>query len=288
MEAKEIQEVRNVTPGFLAPGGVAKAIIGVGKAKTSLSVMQMVILGILAGAFIGFGSELATMVSFDMSKFLGVGFAKFIFGSVFSVGLILVVIAGAELFTGNNLIFVGVLTGDVKFSKMLNNWFWVYVANFIGSLLLVWIMYATGLWKTGDFGVGAKALAIANGKVNLAWGAAFARAIGCNWLVCLAVWLAVASKDVVGKIFAIYFPIMAFVASGFEHSIANMYFIPMGILLKTNADVVAAAGLTDKLANLTWGGFFVSNLIPVTLGNIVGGALFVSALYWAVYLKGKK
>ncbi len=287
MEAKEIQEVRNVTPGFLAPGEVAKAIIGVGKAKTSLSVMQMVILGILAGAFIGFGSELATMVSFDMSKFLGVGFAKFIFGSVFSVGLILVVIAGAELFTGNNLIFIGVLTGDVKFSKMLNNWFWVYVANFIGSLLLVWIMYATGLWKTGDFGVGAKALAIANGKVNLAWGAAFARAIGCNWLVCLAVWLAVASKDVVGKIFAIYFPIMAFVASGFEHSVANMYFIPMGILLKNNADVVAAAGLTDKLANLNWGGF-VNNLIPVTLGNIVGGAFFVSALYWAVYSKGKK
>ena len=288
MEAKEIQEVRNVAPGFLAPGGVAKAMIGVGKAKTSLSVMQMIVLGILAGAFIGFGSELATMVSFDMSKFLGVGFAKFIFGSVFSVGLILVVIAGAELFTGNNLIFVGVLTGDVKFSKMLNNWFWVYLANFIGSLLLVWIMYATGLWKTGDLGVGAKALAIANGKVNLAWGAAFARAIGCNWLVCLAVWLAVASKDVVGKIFAIYFPIMAFVASGFEHSVANMYFVPMGLLLKANADVVAAAGLTDKLANLTWGGFFINNLIPVTLGNIVGGALFVSALYWAVYLKGKK
>jgi len=288
MEAKEIQEVRNVTPGFLAPGGVAKAIIGVGKAKTSLSVMQMVILGILAGAFIGFGSELATMVSFDMSKFLGVGFAKFIFGSVFSVGLILVVIAGAELFTGNSLIFISVLNGDVKVGKLFNNWFWVYVANFIGSLLLVWIMYASGLWKTGDFGVGAKALAIANGKVNLAWGAAFARAIGCNWLVCLAVWLALASKDVVGKIFAIYFPIMAFVASGFEHSIANMYFIPMGILLKTNADVVAAAGLTDELANLTWGGFFVNNLIPVTLGNIVGGAFFVSALYWAVYLKDKK
>ncbi|MCK4309651.1 MAG: formate/nitrite transporter family protein [Candidatus Atribacteria bacterium] len=288
MQSKEIQEVKNVTPNFLAPGGIAKAIVGVGKAKTSLSVMQMVILGILAGAFIGFGSELATMVSFDMSKFLGVGFTKFIFGSVFSVGLILVVIAGAELFTGNSLIFVSVLSGDVKFGKLLNNWFWVYVANFIGSLLLVWIMYASGLWKTGDFGVGAKALAIANGKVNLAWGAAFARAIGCNWLVCLAVWLAVASKDVVGKIFAIYFPIMAFVASGFEHSIANMYFIPMGILLKNNADVVAAAGLSGKLANLTWGGFFVDNLIPVTLGNIVGGALFVSALYWAVYLKDKK
>lgn len=288
MESKEIQEVKNVTPNFLAPGGIAKAIIGVGKAKTNLSVMQMIILGILAGAFIGFGSELATMVSFDMSKFLGVGFTKFIFGSVFSVGLILVVIAGAELFTGNSLIFVSVLSGDVKVGKLLNNWFWVYLANFAGSLLLVWIMYASGLWKTGDFGVGAKALAIANGKVNLTWGAAFARAIGCNWLVCLAVWLAVASKDVVGKIFAIYFPIMAFVASGFEHCVANMYFVPMGLLLKSNVDVVAAAGLTGKLANLTWGGFIADNLIPVTLGNVVGGAFFVSTLYWAVYLKGKK
>jgi len=288
MESKEIQEVRNVTPNFLAPGGVAKAIIGVGKAKTSLSVMQMIVLGILAGAFIGFGSELATMVSFDMSKYLGVGFTKFIFGSVFSVGLILVVIAGAELFTGNSLIFVSVLNGDVKVGKLLNNWFWVYLANFAGSLILVWIMYASGLWKTGNLGVGVKALAIANAKVNLSWGSAFARAIGCNWLVCLAVWLAVASKDVVGKIFAIYFPIMAFVTSGFEHCVANMYFVPMGLLLKGNIDVVAAAGLTGKLANLTWGGFIANNLIPVTLGNIVGGAFFVSTLYWAVYLKGKK
>ena len=288
MESKEVQEVRNVAPAFLAPGGVAKAMIGVGKAKTSLSVIQMIILGILAGAFIGFGSELATMVSYDMSKFLGVGFTKFIFGSVFSVGLILVVIAGAELFTGNSLIFVSVLSGDVKFSKLLNNWFWVYLANFAGSLILVWIMYASGLWKTGNLGVGVKALAIANGKVNLSWGSAFARAIGCNWLVCLAVWLAVASKDVVGKIFAIYFPIMAFVTSGFEHCVANMYFVPMGLLLKGNVDVVAAAGLTGKLANLTWGGFIANNLIPVTLGNIVGGAFFVSTLYWAVYLKGKK
>jgi len=287
-KVKEIQEVRNVTPSFLAPGGIAKAIVGVGKAKTSLTVMQMIILGILAGAFIGFGSELATMVSFDMSKFLGIGFAKFIFGSVFSVGLILVVVAGAELFTGNSLIFTSVLNGDVKFGKLLNNWFWVYLANFIGSLLLVWIMYASGLWKTGNFAEGAKALAIANGKVNLTWGSAFARAIGCNWLVCLAVWMAVGSKSIIGKIFAIYFPIMAFVSSGFEHCVANMYFVPMGIALKSNASVVAAAGLTGKLANLTWGGFFANNLIPVTLGNIVGGAFFVGTFYWAAYLKDKK
>jgi len=287
-EEEKIQIVKDINPAFNPPAAVAEACCGIGKTKTSLSWFQMIILGILAGAFIGFGSELATIVSFDAAKYVGEGIAKFLFGSVFAVGLILVVIAGAELFTGNNLIVVGVLKGNVSVGKLLNSWFWVYVANFIGSLLLVWLMYATGLWKTSSFGVGAKALSIANGKVNLSWGAAFSRAILCNWLVCLAVWLAIAAKDVTGKILAIYFPIMAFVASGFEHSIANMYFVPMGLLLKGNADVVAAAGLADKLANLTWGGFIANNLIPVTLGNIIGGAFFVSTLYWAVYLKDKK
>ena len=245
----------------------------------------MILLGILAGAFIGFGSELATITTYDMPKYLGVGFTKFIFGSVFSVGLMLVIIAGAELFTGNNLIIIGVLTREGKLSGVFNSWFWVYLANFVGSLLLVWMMYATGLWKTGNLAVGAKALAIANGKVNIAWGEAFARGIGCNWLVCLAVWMAVASRDIIGKIFGIFFPIMAFVASGFEHCVANMYFIPMGLLMKGNASIVAAAGLANKLGNLTIKGMFLNNLIPVTLGNIVGGSICVATVYWLVYLK---
>lgn len=288
METKEIQEVKIIEPNFLAPAGIAQAFRGVSKAKTSLPLLNMIILGILAGVFIGFGGQLATMVSFDMEKIFGIGFTKFIFGSVFTVGLMMVVIGGAELFTGNNLIFLGVLNGDVKLSRMFNNWFWVYLANFIGSLLLAWIMYATELWKTGNFGEGAKALAIANGKVNLGWGAAFARAILCNWLVCMAVWMSAAAKDIVGKIFAIYFPIMAFVASGFEHSVANMYFVPMGLFLKNNPQVVEAAGLVGKLSSFTWGGFIWKNLLPVTLGNILGGAFFVATLYWVVYLRGKK
>ncbi|GAB4113174.1 MAG: formate/nitrite transporter family protein [Candidatus Caldatribacteriota bacterium] len=288
MEEKEIQEVKIIEPNFLSPAGIAQAFRGVSKAKTSLPLLNMIVLGILAGVFIGFGGQLATMVSFDMEKIFGIGFTKFIFGSVFTVGLMMVVIGGAELFTGNNLIFLGVLNGDVKLGKMLNNWFWVYLANFAGSLLMVWIIYATELWKTGNLGEGAKALAIANGKVNLGWGAAFARAILCNWLVCMAVWMSAAAKDIVGKIFAIYFPIMAFVASGFEHSVANMYFVPMGLILKSNSSVVEAAGLVGKLSNLTWGGFIGKNLIPVTLGNIIGGAFFVATLYWMVYLRGKK
>jgi len=280
--------VRYKMQGFLAPGGIAETMVGVSKAKVNLSISRMILLGILAGAFIGFGSELATIATYDMPKYLGVGFTKFIFGSVFSVGLMLVIIAGAELFTGNNLIIIRVLAHEGKLSGVFNSWFWVYIANFIGSLLLVWLMYATGLWKTGNLAVGAKALAIANGKVNLAWGEAFARGIGCNWLVCLAVWMAVASQDIIGKIFGIFFPIMAFVASGFEHCVANMYFIPMGLIMKGNASVVAAAGLADKLGNLTIKGMFINNLIPVTLGNIVGGSICVASVYWLVYLKDKK
>jgi len=279
------QHIRYILPGFLSPGGIANAMIAIGKAKVSLSINRMLLLGILAGAFIGFGSELATITTYDMPKYLGVGFTKFIFGSVFSVGLMLVIIAGAELFTGNNLILIKVLSREGKLSRMLKSWFWVYIANFLGSLLLVYIMFGTGLWKTGNFAVGAKALAIANGKVNLGWWEAFTRGIGCNWLVCLAVWMAVASKDIIGKIFGIYFPIMAFVASGFEHCIANMYFIPMGLLLKGNTSVIAAAGLADKLGNLTLKGLFINNLIPVTLGNIVGGSICVATVYWLVYLK---
>ena len=271
--------------GFLPPNEIAKAMITISKAKANLSISRMLFLGILAGAFIGFGSELATVITYDMPKYLGVGFTKFMFGSVFSVGLMLVIIAGAELFTGNNLILIKVLNREGDLGKMFKSWFWVYIANFLGSLLLVWIMFRTGLWKTGNFAVGTEALIIANGKVNLGWWEAFARGIGCNWLVCLAVWIAVASKDITGKIFGIYFPIMAFVASGFEHCIANMYFIPMGLLLKGNSDVVSMAKLTGLLNSLTLRGFFVNNLIPVTLGNIVGGSLCVATVYWLIYLR---
>lgn len=287
-EKEKIQMVQDVATPCNPPAAVANAFCTIGQTKASLPLMKMIVLGILAGAYISFGGELATMVTYDAAQYVGDGIARFLFGSVFSVGLMLVVIAGAELFTGNNLIVVGTLNGSVTIGKLLNNWFWVYVANFIGSLLIVWIMYTAQLWKTGDFGLGARALAIANSKVNISWGAAIARGILCNWLVCLAVWMAAAAQDVPGKILGIYFPIMAFVASGFEHSIANMYFVPMGIMLKNNSSVVAAAGLTDKLVNLNWGGFIFNNLLPVTIGNIIGGAFFVATLYWYAYLRDAK
>lgn len=289
---------------FLSPGEVAGAASATSGKKASLSIGKLIALGILAGVYIGFGANLATVVGHDMPKFLGAGFGQFMFGSVFSVGLMLVVIGGAELFTGNNMfMMIGALNGDCSWGSLLKNWIVVFIANFIGSMLLVYIIFQgfygalpNGTQATGLFAgaVGAKALNIANGKLSLTWSSAFCRAILCNWLVCMAVWLAIASKDVVGKVFGIFFPIMAFVACGFEHSVANMFFIPMGLFVShipAIVDVAAksapdAAAFKATVAQLfTWKNFLLGNLVPVTLGNIVGGAFFVGGFYWYAYLK---
>lgn len=253
--------------------------------KVNGSVGKIAILGIFAGAYIAFGAALATLIGHDLAKYVGLGLAKLITGAVFSVGLMLVVIAGAELFTGNNLMLMSVLDKRTPLGKMLSKWGLVYVTNFIGAILLAYLYYNTNLWKAGDTAVGLAALKIANAKVNLTVAEALTRSILCNWLVCLAVWMAIASREVAGKILAIFFPIMAFVALGFEHSVANMYFIPMGIFLK-GAGISAATTL--DLSSLTWVNFVTRNLIPVTIGNVIGGAFFVGCLYWLVYVKPEK
>ena len=257
--------------------------------KVNSSVTKLLILGIFAGAFIGFGAQLATVAGHDMSAYFGVGFTKLIMGAVFSVGLMLVVIAGAELFTGNNLIILSALDKRIICGNVFEHWGIVYIANFIGSILLVLLIYYSNLWKASDYQVGAFALKIANGKVNLSFMEALTRGILCNWLVCLAVWMAIASRYVIGKVVALMFPVMTFVASGYEHSIANMFFIIKGIMLKSNTEVVSAAGFTaENMANLNWSGLFITNLIPVTLGNMIGGGFFAAILYWVVYLKPQK
>ena len=258
----------------------------VGVKKTTSPFSSVLVLGILAGAYIGFGGLLSTVVTLDMAPRFGIGFTAFMAGTAFSVGLMLVVIAGAELFTGNNLMVVSAFTKEITFGAMWRRWAIVYAANFIGSLLLAFIFYFAGLWKTGEGALGAAAMAIAYKKITLGFGEALVRGIGCNWLVCLAVWMALAAQQTIGKIFAIFFPIMAFVAIGFEHSVANMYFIPVGLLVKSWAGLPPPPGV--DLNALGWVAFLWRNLLPVTVGNIIGGGVFVGLSYLSAYLKPSK
>ena len=267
-----------------SPQAVAEMVTrGAGVKKATLSILNTLILGILAGVYIGFGAAMATLVAHDAASRFGIGVGQVLVGAVFSVGLILVVIAGAELFTGNNLMITSVLDRHYGLARMLSRWAVVYAANLVGSVLLALIMYESGLWKMASNAVGAKAIAIAGAKTSLSFGEAFFRGIGCNWLVCLAVWMAFSAKEIAGKVLVIFFPIMAFVALGYEHCVANMYFIPMGLFLKGTAAAGGfAAGALDRL---TWGRFVTANLVPVTLGNVVGGAIFVGSVYWLVYMR---
>jgi formate/nitrite transporter len=238
----------------------------------------------LAGAFIGLGAMLFTVTVTQAE--LGFGPTRLLGGLAFSLGLILVVVAGAELFTGNTLIIMAWANRKVSTLLLLRNWGLVYGANFVGALLTVLLVFASQQFEFNGEEVGVTALEVANAKVNLGFGQAVALGVLCNVLVTLAVWLALTARSTIDKIFAIIFPITAFVAAGFEHSIANMYFIPMGLLLKEDSSVREASGLTSQeLSNLTWPDFFLSNLLPVTVGNIVGGALLVGAVYWFVYLR---
>jgi len=265
------------------PNQIAKTLENTGITKTCLDGRRMFLLAILAGVYVGSGAQISTTVLMDAAQYVGRGIAKLVAGTIFSLGLILVVVGGAELFTGNSLIYLSVLGGKVKPVDMLRNWVTVYLGNFIGSLLLVYIVFGAGLYASGSNALGVAALSIANSKVNVSWTAAFFRGILCNWLVCLAIWIATSAEDTTGKILACLFPITAFVGSGYEHSVANMFFVPMGIMLKNVPTVVAQSGL--NLSNLTWTGFIVNNLIPVTLGNIIGGGFFVATLYSYIYCK---
>ena len=261
---------------YKSPLEMAKMACAASQTKTSWNHRQILLLGILGGAYISLGGWLMTCVTYDLPG----GIAKFMAGAVFSVGLMLVVIGGAELFTGNCMMPLGALVGCTPMKKIFIAWTWVYFANFLGGLIVVFLLYNTGLWE-GPIGV--KTLHIAAAKMSLPFGQAFFRGILCNWLVTIAVWLSMASTDVTGKIWAIFFPIMAFVASGFEHCVANMYFLPMGLLLKRVPSLQQAAQLSDAQLQVMNLGGLVKNLIPVTLGNIVGGVLFIAVFYFFIF-----
>lgn len=265
---------------YKTPAELAKAACASARSKCAWTLPQILLMGLLAGAYVAFGGFLNTVVTQDLAQYAGVGLTKFLGGAAFSLGLMLVVIGGGELFTGNCLMPLGTLAGCAPLGGVLRNWFWVYLSNWAGALLVAALLFHSGL-AVGP--VGANALKIAATKMSLPFGQAFLRGILCNWLVVLAVWMAMAAQDIIGKIFAIFFPVMAFVACGFEHNIANMYFMALGILVKGNPEVVATAHLDPgKLDAVSLGGYF-HNLIPVTLGNMVGGILFVAVIYYLVF-----
>jgi len=245
----------------------------------------MFTLAILAGAFIALGAVFATNTAAG-SSVLPFGVAKLLTGLVFCLGLILVVVGGAELFTGNNLIVMAWASGKVTGKALLRNWVIVYAGNFVGSFGTALLVLWSKQYTFGGGAVGETALKIAAGKAGLDFFQAMALGVLCNALVCLAVWLTFSARSTIDKIAAIIFPITAFVAAGFEHSVANMYFVPYGLLIKVSDPAfIAEKGL--ELTNLTWGNFLLNNLLPVTIGNIIGGAVLVAAIYWSVFLRNR-
>ncbi len=266
------------------PAEIAHRIATVGVAKAHLNAATLFALAVLAGAFIGLGANLATIVWTQNG--LGYGVSRVAGGAAFSLGLILVIVGGAELFTGNNLMIMAWAAKRVSAWRLLRNWGVVYAGNFLGALATVGGVYLSRQWAFDAFHVGATALAVANAKVNYGFVAAFALGVFGNALVCLAVWLCHGARTTTDKILAILPPITAFVAAGFEHSIANMYFIPLGILLREHPHVLQTAGQSlEQLTHLTWVGFLARNLLPVTLGNLFGGTVMVAGVYWFVYLR---
>ncbi len=274
---------------YYAPPEILEVTIQKGIAKASAPVWKQILLGFLAGAFIAFAASSSNVAAFGLlSKTETYGLGKLVAGVIFPVGLMFVVLAGAELFTGNILLVIANLEKKISISAMLRNWLCVYLGNFLGSLLIVFFIMQSGQLNSGAALLGGVTIKIAYGKVSLGFMQAVILGIMCNWIVCLAVWLCFGAKDFAGKILAAFFPIMMFVVAGFEHSIANMYYIPAGIAAKAYPKYVAASKISEELLqNLNWGTFITKNLIPVTIGNILGGAIFVGLIYWLSYRKKK-
>jgi formate transporter FocA len=272
----------------LLPADMAKKAENIGVTKANTGPLRTFALAVLAGAFIAMGAVFMTTVTAGASGVLAYGVTRILGGLAFCLGLILVVVAGAELFTGNNLIVMAWAGRKVSTGKLLRNWFIVYVGNFVGSVVTAYGMFLSSQYMFGKGAVGLNALTIANAKVGHDFIPALVLGVFCNALVCLAVWLCMSARTTVDKIMAIIFPISAFVAAGFEHSIANMYFIPVALFIKNGApeEFWTTIGQTPAdFSAITWGNFFVANLLPVTIGNIIGGALMVGLVYWFIYLR---
>jgi formate/nitrite transporter len=285
----------------LLPGEMATRAEYLGVRKAEMPALTMFTLAILAGAFISLGAIFATTISAGgmsiaaadgtaaFSTGLPYGVTRLLTGFAFCLGLILVVVGGAELFTGNNMIVMAWASKKVSTYALLRNWGIVYVGNFVGAIGTAILMLWSKQYTFGTNSAGVAALKIAVGKTSLDFWQALALGVLCNALVCLAVWMTYSARSTMDKIVAIIFPITAFVAAGFEHSIANMYFVPYALFIQM-FDPEFVASVAEKvpgLEKLTWSGFFLNNLIPVTIGNIIGGAVLVAAVYWSVFLRNK-
>ncbi|MEG1255479.1 formate/nitrite transporter family protein [Clostridium sp.] len=265
---------------MLSPDEITTYVEQVGVKKANNKSIQTLVLGILAGVFIALGAYTSSVASHGIGD---PGLQKFVAGIVFPVGLILVLICGAELFTGNSLLSIAWAQKKITTGQMFKNWGLVWVGNFIGSAFVAVLVFESGLLSTGT--VGGYAIKVAATKANIGFGPALASGILCNIIVCLSVWGTYASKDVTGKIFMGFFPVFAFVIGGFEHCVANMYYFTIGLLAKTNPAFVEASHISaEKLDNLNIGRIF-SELLPVTIGNIIGGALCIGLVYWFIYRK---
>jgi formate transporter len=298
--ADEAAPPQLVTFDAILPGAMAARAEQAGVQRASTDAVSLFVLSVLAGAFISFGAVFATTVgagsiiaagpdgSAIASAALPYGVVRLLSGLVFSLGLILVVIGGAELFTGNNMIVMAWASGKVKTGDLLFNWLVAFVGNCAGAFATALLMFYTTQYTFGAGSVGLMALTTAHAKTSLGTIPAITLGIMCNALVCLAVWMCYSARTTVDRVLTILPPIAAFVAAGFEHCIANVYFIPLGLFIKAGAPAsfwATIGKMPGDFPNLTWSNFLLANLLPVTFGNIIGGSVIVAAVYWFIYLR---
>jgi formate/nitrite transporter len=301
-DLKAAQSPQQIALDPILPAAMAARAEEAGVKRVKMDIWTMLVLSVLAGAFIAFGAIFATTVGAGAitvttpdgvaaSAALPYGLVRLLMGLAFSLGLILVVVAGAELFTGNNLIVMAWASGKIRTRDLLANWAVVFAGNFVGAFATAVLMFYTTQYTFGSGSVGLVALSTAHSKASLAFVPAVALGIMCNVMVCLSSWMCYAARTTVDRVFSIIPPISAFVAAGFEHSIANIYFIPIGLFIKAGAADSFWASIGRTAADfpaLTWSNFFIGNLLPVTIGNIIGGSILVGAVYWFVYLRTRK
>ncbi|HEX2724637.1 MAG TPA: formate transporter FocA [Beijerinckiaceae bacterium] len=274
----------------LLPAEIAAKAEDIGAKKARLDAPRLTALAVLAGAFIALGAMFATTVLAGANGSMPFGMSRLVAGIVFSLGLILVVVGGAELFTGNALMVMALAARKITLGEMLRAWGIVYLGNFVGAFGTAVLVVLSGQYLSANGEVASVALSIAVAKVALPFADALFLGVLCNVLVCLAVWLSLGGRGTADKILAVLFPVSAFVAAGFEHSVANMYLVPLGILIKDWAPETLWSQVpisAADLASLTWP-IFLFSLIPVTLGNVIGGGVLVGAVYWFIYLRGER